>query len=170
MMRLDELDFASQLLVWAAREWIQIRAADEPRAARLVEAFELAGAPRAIAHLDATLGGLATSARRRMDFRCPCDVIIGADEHRLISLVEREQNRRHEQGRTVTDTDAAVAIDEHSAAVLRDWTGLDAGAGLHRSLSRLAAELAAAGLRVGGASRRDVTWKRSTMSPRYRLH
>ena len=170
MMRFDELGFADQLIVWAAREWIQIRSTDEPRAARLAEAFEQAGAPGAIAHLDATLGGLAKGARRRLDFRCPCDVMLGADEVWLLLMVGGEQDRRLENGDAVADTDAAGVIDEHGAALLRNWAGHDAGPELQRGLSRLAAELAAAGLRVSGASRRDATSKRCATSPRYGLH
>jgi hypothetical protein len=138
--RLADLSFPGQLLVWAARQWIRIRDPNERSALRLAEAFERVGAPRALAHLDAALGLLATRARRGLDFRGPGDLELGEDEHRLVRVLETRQPLMS----SGHDCDCARRAD----GIVRDWVAPAACGALQRHLDGLAAEFAAAGLRL----------------------
>ncbi|MCC6170860.1 MAG: hypothetical protein IT481_02405 [Gammaproteobacteria bacterium] len=140
---LAELGFASQFVVWAARQWIHLRDARGNAARRLADAFEAARAPRALDALDAVLATLACHARRRLDFRAAGEVIVGRDERALLELLGAMQAPRD-------DLPDATVCDEHAAALVAlGWTGDVVARRLAPRLADLAGELAAAGLWLG---------------------
>jgi hypothetical protein len=140
---LADLAFPGQLLVWAARQWIRIRDPNEVSALRLVEAFERVGAPRALAHLDAALGLLVRRARRSLDFRGPGDLALGEDEHRLIMVLENLQH--------LVSTGHPCECAQEANGIVSDWVAPYACGTLQQHLDALAAEFAAAGLRLACA-------------------
>jgi hypothetical protein len=146
--QLTDFGFPSQFLVWAARQWIRISDPEEPAARRLCDAFEQAGAPQALASLDAVLGILATRARRRLDFRPTCDMVVGRDEHHLIEVIDALQAQPADRLRC-----ACVGVAQD---IVVDWVGPERLSLLQASLAELAMQLGAAGLRV----RCDTTSRR----------
>jgi hypothetical protein len=137
---LVDLAFATQFLVWAARQWIRIRDPNEHAARRLREAFEHAGAPEALTSLDAVLGLLATRAQRRLDFRHACDTVLGRDEQHLIEAIDALQAQPADPLRCAC---VGTARD-----IVVDWVGPEHRLLLQARLAELAMQLGAAGLRV----------------------
>jgi hypothetical protein len=157
-LQLADLGFPGQMLVWAARQWIRIRDPNARDARRLAEAFERLGAPRALVHLDAVLGLLATRARRSLDFRGPGDLALGEDEHRLLELLESRQ--------PFASAAHPGACAARADGVFDDWVTPSARDDLRRHLDGLAAEFAAAGLRLTCA--RSSSQSRAQRTPRAR--
>lgn len=137
---LAEFSFPSQFVVRAARQWIRIRDPGEPEAQRLCDAFERVGALQALASLDGVLGLLATSARRRLDFRSRCDIGLGRDEYFLIQVIDALQL---EPVDPLQCECGAVANQ-----IMRDWVEPSHQLPLQARLAELAMQLGAAGLWV----------------------
>lgn len=145
--RLEDLDFASQFVVWATRQWIGARAAGGERASRrLAEALAVARVPGALEPLDALLATLACHAGRRLDFRAAGDLQLGRDEAQLLWWLESLQRQPADPRRR----DGTGAGTEYAAALVAlQWIGASTARLLVARLARLAHELAAGGLWVG---------------------
>ena len=137
---LAELSFPSQFVVWAARQWIRIRDPGEPDAQRLCDAFERVGALQALASLDGVLGLLATSARRRLDFRSRCDIVLGHDEYHLIQVIDALQLEPVDP----VQCESGVVANQ----IVTDWVRRSHWLQLQAHLAELAVRLGAAGLWV----------------------
>lgn len=92
--RLAALGFAEQFVVWAARSWIAHLDRGGADLAHLRHGFKLAGVEDALVPLDGLLGVVATTARRRLDFRCLRCTEVGRDEALLIDILAAIQHGR----------------------------------------------------------------------------
>ncbi len=138
--RLEELGFAAQFVVWAARQWVRAGSADPYAAKRLQEAFRQVGAPEALVALDRVLGVIASGARRRLDFRNSADVTLGRDEHGLIEVLDALQARPADR--------RLCACDGRARQIVASWVPPRELRTLQAALAELAVSLGSVGLRV----------------------
>ncbi len=144
-LRLADLGFAAQFLIWAARQWIRVRHANAPAARRLGEAFARLGAPDALSALDAVLGRLARCARRPLDFRAGGDLTLGRDERDLIEVIDALQAQPAER--------SLCRCQGVAAEIVASWVAEQHRSALQAQLAELAMALGSAGLRVSCALR-----------------
>ena len=105
-IRVLELDFPGQFLVWGMRAWLmawrQSGAAEgiapaAPNAYRGIagEGFLRAGVPQAMELIDDIFQALAAAALRQIDLRCPHCAYLSADEALLLGAVAASQRQQH---------------------------------------------------------------------------
>ena len=113
-IRVRELDFPGQFLVWGMRAWLmawrQSGAVQDaaqgggagaplaaPNAYRGIagEGFLRAGVPQAMELIDDIFQALAAAALRQIDLRCPHCAYLSADEALLLGAVAASQRRQH---------------------------------------------------------------------------
>jgi hypothetical protein len=144
-VRLADVGFAAQLLVWAARQWIRIDHPCAPAARRLGEAFARLGASDALAALDAVLGRLARWACRSLDFRAGGDLTLGRDEQGLIDVIDALQAQPADR--------SLCRCQGVAADIVASWVAEEHRPAMQAQLAELAMALGSAGLRVSCAAR-----------------
>ena len=86
-----DLPFSSQLIVWAARMWIQAGSRASAGGSHLNcmirDSFRLAGAKQAFVALDGILSILAVTSTTPIEFQRPKCETVSADERRLLSIL-----------------------------------------------------------------------------------
>lgn len=101
-MRVAELDFPAQFLLWGMRMWLrawrqQGREASPINAYRGLagEGFLRAGIPQALDFIDDIFQAIAAAALRQVDLRCPPCAYVSADEALLLGAVAASQRKQH---------------------------------------------------------------------------
>jgi hypothetical protein len=98
-LRVEELDFAGQFLLWGMRAWlIAYRQGKKgPSAYRGIagEGFLRAGVPQAMDLIDDVFSALAAAALRAIDVRCPRCAYVSPDEALLLGAVAASQRAQH---------------------------------------------------------------------------
>lgn len=109
-MRVTELDFPAQFLLWGMRMWLKAwrergreRGADPGPlnayrgAYRGIagEGFLRAGVPQALDFVDDIFQAIAAAALRQVDLRCPPCAYVSADEALLLGAVAASQRKQH---------------------------------------------------------------------------
>jgi hypothetical protein len=103
-LRVDELDFAGQFLLWGMRAWLlayrqrqQSGGQDRPSAYRGIagEGFLRAGVPQGMELIDDIFSALAVAAVREIDVRCPRCAYVSPDEALLLGAVAASQRKLH---------------------------------------------------------------------------
>ncbi len=82
-----DLPFGEQFLLWAIRHWVVAFADGGNRHAMLKKGFQLARIDEAFPSMDELLTVISTSAKSRIEVRCPDYRGISNDEQLLIGMV-----------------------------------------------------------------------------------
>lgn len=98
-MRVEELDFAGQFLLWGMRAWLMAyrQGRDRTNAYRGIagEGFLRAGVPQGMDLIDDIFSALAAAASREIDVRCPRCPYVSPDEALLLGAVAASQRKQH---------------------------------------------------------------------------
>ncbi len=99
-LRVAELDFPGQFVLWGMRAWLAARRRNEAggfSAYRSLagEGFLKAGAPQAMELIDDVFQALAHAATRQIDLRCPNCAYVSPDEALLLGAVAASQRKQH---------------------------------------------------------------------------
>ncbi len=99
-LRVAELAFAGQFVLWGMRAWLAARRRNEAggfNAYRSLagEGFLKAGVPQAMELIDDVFQALAAAATRQIDLRCPHCAYVSPDEALLLGAVAASQRKQH---------------------------------------------------------------------------
>lgn len=98
-MKVEELDFPAQFLLWGMRAWLVAfkQGRDRPSAYRGIagEGFLRAGLPQGMDLIDDIFSALAAAALREIDLRCPHCAWVSPDEALLLGAVAASQRTQH---------------------------------------------------------------------------
>ena len=99
-LRVAELDFPGQFVLWGMRAWLAARRRTESGgfgAYRSLagEGFLKAGVPQAMELIDDVFQALANAAIRQIDLRCPHCAFVSPDEALLLGAVAASQRKQH---------------------------------------------------------------------------
>jgi len=86
-MLFNQLSFCEQLLIWAARKWVETTENEGNLHSTLQTAFRLAKVPDAYMALDGFLTTLFATTTQTIDFRPHRSQEISTDEYRFLDLV-----------------------------------------------------------------------------------
>ena len=98
-MKVEELDFPGQFLLWGMRAWLLAfkQGKDRPSAYRGIagEGFLRAGVSQGMDLIDDIFSALAAAALREIDLRCPHCAWVSPDEALLLGAVAASQRTQH---------------------------------------------------------------------------